>query len=161
MLCYAGTRLRSSVHNILNYHIVTRSGIRQLRTTVPVTIQQLQPQWEYHHKFELDGKAFKESQKRNFDLRPWLEKLLILSDRTYTWIISDRGMQKETIVSQESTARSYNVSSPKGKVRRHRSHIKPVQKTEGSENKEDQVSEPPSRRLTRMQTGTLITLPID
>lgn len=39
--------------------------------------------------------------------------------------------------------------------------MKPVPKTEGSQNNEEGVSGPPSWRLTRLQTGTPIRPPID
>ena len=105
---------------------------RRLRTPVPVSPLQLQPQWPDLKEFREKDTALKLQQQQTFNRRHRTQTLPPLQSGQQVWIRPTR--TRGTVVGPAPTPRSYEVETPDGgRLRRNRSHLRevPVPPTSG------------------------------
>ena len=95
----------------------------ELRTTVPVSPELLQPKVPEYSSFASKKKATGDKQKRNFDKRHKARQLNPLAPGDSVWIPS---IHVEGTVKKEVAPRSYQVSTSHGSLRRNRQHLRPI-----------------------------------
>ena len=88
---------------------------RELRTTVPVSPELLQPKVPEYSSFASKEKATGDKQKRNFNKRHKARQLKPLAPGDSVWIPS---IHVEGTVEKEVAPRSYQVSTSQGSLRR-------------------------------------------
>ena len=96
---------------------------RRLRTTIPQTMEQLTPRWDYLKRFREADRLFKSKQKENFDSRHRAKELPLLHKNTEVWITSGREPVPGTILRPAHTPISFVVKTEKGEVRRNRGNL--------------------------------------
>ena len=133
---------------------------RQLRANLPLTEEQLCPQWPYLGEFRRQNNLFKSKQKRDYDRRHRVRSLPLIPDDSEVWDTSGDRPTSEQVVAPASAPRSYLVETPSGQVRRKRRHLNVVPNGHSRPNSEEQPNYTSQRRiLTRSQTGTTVRPP--
>jgi len=159
---------------------------RKLRSLLPMTDQQLIPQWSYLPEFKRTDQLFKDNQKRNFDKRYRTSEWATLPNNSEVWVTSGREPVRGRVVAAADTPRSYLVNTPSGVIRRNQQHLRAVPESSDNtspdpveENRSEDAlpdcdrpevpagtEDPPtiirgsgSRVTTRSQTGTAIVPP--
>nr|XP_055037759.1 uncharacterized protein K02A2.6-like [Misgurnus anguillicaudatus] len=98
---------------------------RRIRTPVPVSPEQLQPQWPDLDKFREKDTALKLQQEQTFNRRHRTHTLPSFQPGQHVWIKPTS--TKGTVVNTATTPRSYVVETPDGRrLRRNRSHLRKV-----------------------------------
>ena len=133
---------------------------RQLRANIPVTTDQLTPDWSFLDEFRSDNCTYKNSQKHNYDCRHGARVLTPIPADSDVWITSDDQPTSGRVISPANTPRSYIVETPTGLVRRNWQHLNVVQE---SPQRVDttQSTQQPTREpiMTRSRTGTSVQPP--
>ena len=93
---------------------------RKLRTTLPIAKSEMKPKLPDWSTFKLKDESIKERQTRNFDSRHGVRELPPLVEGNQVWITDQK---TEGIVNKETAERSYQVTTPKGTIRRNRKHL--------------------------------------
>ena len=132
---------------------------RRLRTSVPQTTGQLVPAWSYLAEFKRRNGALKRKQKEDFDRRHGVRDQPEIPDDSEVWITSGATPVRGRISASADTPRSYTVETPTGQVRRNRQHLNMVPESSRNSNLPEQEAPPPSRIMTRTQTGIVINPP--
>lgn len=117
---------------------------RRLRTPVPVSPRQLQPQWPDLEAFREKDAAMKLRQEQTFNRRHCTQNLRPLQPGQQVCITPMR--TRGTVVGPAATPRSYEVATPEGQLRRNRSHLK-------------EVPVPPEGNTKRTRVGRLSKAP--
>ena len=144
---------------------------RHVRTSLPLTEEQLTPQWSYLPDFKRLNKKLKKRQKRNFDQRHRVATRPDISDGTDVWITSGDHPVQGKVTETASVPRSYLVETPTGVVQRNREHLNTVPPTSehggdppdspgDSEETTRDITQQPDRITTRSQTGTVVRPPV-
>lgn len=108
---------------------------RNLRNSIPVLPNQLNPKLPKTTQLKKKEKERREKQKTNFDRHHRATNLKPLQPGDMVWI---QGSTSEGRVVQQSNPRSYIVETPDGtSVRRNRRHLRPMPNTETSEDPTD------------------------
>ncbi|XP_032217921.2 uncharacterized protein K02A2.6 isoform X1 [Nematostella vectensis] len=94
---------------------------RRLRTTVPISPEQLKPAIPDFNRVKAKDDMIKDRQKRNFDQHHGARELTPLKSGDKIWL-SD--FETEGTVKNQVETRSYTVSTPRGELRRSRRHLK-------------------------------------
>ena len=133
---------------------------RKLQTQLPLTDQQLIPQWSYLPDFRKINEQFKKRQERDYNRRHRAHDIPSLPDDSEVWVTSgDRPIPGRVSISTD-TPRSYLVETPSGQLRRNQQHLNIVSpKATDVTVPEDNGSIIRSRIMTRSQTGTRIVAP--
>ena len=97
---------------------------RKLRTTVPAIPSTLDPGRIDFHKLRVVEKARRAEQSRHFNLRHRAHTLPQLQPGEHVWIQDTK--EKGTVLAHAETPRSYLVDTPRGILRRNRSHLVPT-----------------------------------
>lgn len=98
---------------------------RRIRTPVPVSLEQLRPQWPDLKRFREKDAAMKAQQKHTFNQRHRTRTLPPLQPGQQVWIRPTR--TTGTVVGPATTPRSYEVETQDGgRLRRNRSHLREV-----------------------------------
>jgi len=92
---------------------------RKLRSLLPMTDQQLIPQWPYLPEFKRTNQLFKNNQKRNFDKHYRTSECPTLPNNSEVWVTSGREPVRGRVVAAADTPRSYLVNTPSGVIRRN------------------------------------------
>lgn len=99
---------------------------RQLRSNLPLSTQQLTPDWSYLSEFRQQDEKYKTQQKLAFDQRHRARSLPPLPTDSPV-IVRTRDRQTPGIVVADTPApRSYMVQTPTGTLRRNRQHLVPL-----------------------------------
>jgi len=132
---------------------------RKLQTQLPLTDQQLIPQWSYLPDFRKVNKKFKKKQERDYNRQHRAQELSSLPDDSEVWVTSSNHPIPGRVVTSADTPRSYFVETPSGQIRRNQQHLNivPERSTNGSVPESIPVERP--RIMTRSQTGTEIVAP--
>ena len=96
---------------------------RRLRTTVPMIPTQLIPHVPDYSTLRQKEKEIKMRQKSNFDSRHKACDLEPLIPGEQVWVTDQ---QKQATVIQQTSPRSYQISTPSGTLRRNRRHLNPI-----------------------------------
>ena len=98
---------------------------RRIRTPVPVSPEQLQPQWPDLERFKEKDTAMKVLQQQTYNQRHRTRTLPPLQPGQQVWIRPAR--TTGTVVGPATTPRSYEVETQEGgRLRRNRSHLREV-----------------------------------
>lgn len=98
---------------------------RRIRTPVPVSPEQLQPQWPDLDRFREKDTALKLQQQQTFNQRHRTQTLPPLQPGQHVWMKPTS--TKGTVVSTAPTPHSYEVETPDGRrLRRTHSHLRKV-----------------------------------
>lgn len=98
---------------------------RRIRTPVPISSEQLQPQWPDLERFREKDTVLKLQQQQTFNRRHRTQTLPPLQPGQHVWIKPTH--TEGTVVSQAQTPRSYEVETPDGgRLRRNRSHLREI-----------------------------------
>ena len=98
---------------------------RRIRTPVPVSPEQLQPQWPDLERFKEKDTAMKVLQQQTYNQRHRTRTLPPLQPGQQVWIRPAR--TTGTVVGPATTPRSYEVETQDGgRLRRNRSHLREV-----------------------------------
>ena len=134
---------------------------RKIRTTLPMSTDNLTPQWCYLSDFKEADKRYKSKLKRNYDHRHRVRDLPEIPDNTDVWITTGG----QPVVGQTSnmahTPRSYNVQTSSGVVRRNRAHLNVVPPNPSHMQNAPQPNSQSGRGpiMTRSRTGTVVNPP--
>ena len=130
---------------------------RRLRANIPITSDQLTPEWTFLDEFRKSNGTFKDRQKRDYDRRHRAQTLTPVTNDTDVWITSGDQPVSGRVISPASTPRSYVIETPAGQVRRNRQHLNVMP---GNHQPTNQI-ETPAREpiMTRSRTGTQIHPP--
>ena len=130
---------------------------RRLRANIPITSDQLTPQWTFLPQFRDNNRTFKDCQKRDYDRRHRAQTLNPIPEDSDVWITSDDQPISGRVISPASTPTSYVVETPTGSVRRNRQHLNIL--PDGHQ-PNDQTKQPVREPIqTRSRTGTQIHPP--
>jgi transposase InsO family protein len=131
---------------------------RRLRSNLPLSREQLKPQWPYLKEFTHHDHHFKLRQKRHFDKRHRVSELPPLSNNCNVWVDTEGTRVPGQVSTQDSTPRSYWVTVPSGnEVRRNRRHLIP--RSDNSTTNEEDESTPNHAIVTRSRSGIPIHPP--
>ena len=136
---------------------------RKLRANLPLTKEQLSPQWPDLEEFKRQNKAFKSKQKRDYDRRHSVRPLPQIPNGAKAWDTSGDQPVSGRVVAPTKAPRSYIVETPGGRVRRNRRHLNvEPEDTEGDQGEKEPDPpdpSPPRRIVTRSRTGTVVPPP--
>ena len=105
-------------------------------------------------------KVYEEKQKERYDLQHRVWELPVISDGREVWVTTRSSTERERVLSQSRTPRSYIVETSSGTVHRNQFHLGVVPQKEYSDKSEQE--EPSVRNImTRTQTGTVIKPPCE
>ena len=96
---------------------------RRLRANIPMTSDQLTPDWTFLKQFKRSNHNFKEQQRRNYNHRHRVRVLTPIPDDTAVWVTSGNQPTTGQVISPANSPRSYMVETPSGTVRRNRHHL--------------------------------------
>ena len=98
---------------------------RKLRTTLPTAKSEMKPKLPDWSAFKLKDESIKERQTRNFDSRHGVRELPPLVEGSQVWITDQetKGIVNKETSSYKETSSSYQVTTPKGTIRRNRKHL--------------------------------------
>jgi transposase InsO family protein len=129
---------------------------RAIRATLPLTAQNLIPEWSYLQQFRQANKEFKETQKENYDRRHRVRDLPEIPADTPVFVNTNGNVTSGRITSTTDSPRSYYIETPSGMIRRNRTHI--TIDPGASDNRHDTASQR-SPIITRSRSGTDIHPP--
>ncbi|MCG8623106.1 MAG: hypothetical protein MJE68_14070, partial [Proteobacteria bacterium] len=126
---------------------------RKIRTTLPMSKKQLQPNLPNVAKLRKKEKKIRDRMKRNFDRRHSVRTLKPLSPGDTVWI-----PERETggTVENESNTRSYNVQTEDGTLRRNRRDLVLMPKTadtQSDERSEESTMDPTDQNQTERSSA--------
>ena len=124
---------------------------RKLRSTVPLSRSQRQPQLPDAEAVRLQDNKIKEKQKKDFDRHHNVRDLPDLSPGDSVWVPS---RDTEGVISDEVAPRSYVVTTPTGVTRRNRRSLirTPVTTLEEAGDEEEESSSPPPLESSQPDT---------
>ena len=126
---------------------------RRICTDVPVTEEQLTPDWPYLEEFKMLDAKYKETQKANYDRRRRVRNLPLLPNDSPVWVSTRDHQAPGTIVRPADASRSYVVNVPSGQTRRNRGDLRQRLDTDEPEHT------PPQGPATRLRTGASVQPP--
>ena len=130
---------------------------RKLRSNLPLTIENLTPNWDYIPEFRKRDQEFKNKQKSDFDKHHRVQPLAPIPDNTQVWVETGENQTPGHIISQDPSPRSYIVETQSGAtLRRNRRHIIPSPVGDSNETDNNQMSNDVNsgnRVTTRSGTG--------
>ena len=94
-----------------------------LRANIPITSDQLIPEWTFLPQFRDNNRTFKDRQKQHYDRRHRAQALTPIPEDSDVGITSDDQPISGRVISQASIPRSYVVETATGPVRRNRQHL--------------------------------------
>ena len=130
---------------------------RSIRSTLPLTKNNLIPEWSYIPQFKKDNEVFKQNQKRDHDQRHRVKSLPAIPDNTDVWVTSGSNPVPGTTVTSADTPRSYIIQTQSGDIRRNRRHLNIRHDSKLTTAATDLGLQRPKQ--TRSQTGTAIRPP--
>ena len=132
---------------------------RKLRTSLPLTDEQLIPQWSYLPKFREVNDKFKKQQEQDYNKRHRAHEQPTLPDNSEVWVTSSSQPTQGRVITPAVTPRSYLVETPTGQIRRNQQHLNiiPDQSTQMTVPSNVPTARP--RIMTTSQTGTQIVAP--
>jgi hypothetical protein len=96
---------------------------RKLRTTVPITTDLLHPKLPDYSLIADKEALSRQKQKKTFDSRHNAREPRVFTQGDTVWIPD---MKTSGKVQNQVSARSYEVATPLGSLRRNRQHLRPV-----------------------------------
>ena len=130
---------------------------RRLRANIPVTSDQLIPDWKFLKDFRTNNSAFKDRQRRNYDRHHGVQALPAIPVDSDVWVNPSGVPVPGRVTSTADGPRSYMVETPTGQVRRNRQHLNVMpEHHEPTEQPERSIREP---IMMRSRTGTEIRPP--
>ena len=132
---------------------------RKLRTSLPLTDEQLTPQWSYLPKFREVNDKFKKRQERDYNKRHRAHEQPTLPDNSEVWVTSSSQPTQGRVITPADTPRSYLVEIPTGQIRRNQQHLNIIPDPSTQVTVPSNIPTARPRIMTRSQTGTQIVAP--
>ena len=134
---------------------------RKIRSTLPMSTDNLTPQWCYLSDFKEADKRYKSKLKRNYDRCHRVRDLPEIPDNTNVWITTGGQPVVGQTSNMANTPRSYNVQTSSGVVRRNRAHLNVVPPNPSHMQNAPQPNSQSGRSpiMTRSRTGTVVNPP--
>lgn len=132
---------------------------RRIRSSLPLTVENLIPDWKFLEDFREKNKVYKEKQTKIYNRYHGVRPLSEVPLNTDVWVTSgSQAGERGTVIDQQN-ARSYLVETPTGTTRRNRHHLNIVP-TQGDINgSQDTPRQASNTIMTRSRTGTSIMPP--
>ena len=99
---------------------------RQLRSNLPLSTQQLTPDWSYLPEFRQKDEVYKQQQRQSYDRRHRTRSLSPLPIDSPVIVRTRDRQAPGTVVADTPAPRSYRVQTPSGTLRRNRQHLVPL-----------------------------------